>query len=140
MNRKQEQLSGLSQYKAVSMRSEVESASPHRLIQMLLDGAVMKVSVAKGCLERGDVSGKCENIDWAMSIIGGLQGSLDLEKGGKIAANLDALYDYATRQLVVANAKNDASLLDEVSSLLNEIRSGWAGIAPSADSLSAEAG
>ena len=140
MNRNQQQLSGLSQYKAVSMRSEVESASPHRLIQMLLDGAVTKVSIAKGCMERGDVAGKCENIDWAMSIIGGLQGSLDLEKGGEIAANLDALYDYTTRQLVVANSRNDEGILDEVSTLLNEIRSGWAGISPDVQTLSAEVG
>ena len=140
MNRKTEKFNGLSQYKAVSMRSEVESASPHRLIQMLLDGAVTKVSIAKGCIDRGDVVGKCENIDWAMSIIGGLQGSLALEKGGEIAANLAALYDYAVRQLALANSRNDKSLLDEVASILNELRSGWAGIAPVAQSVTASAG
>ncbi|MEM7467797.1 MAG: flagellar export chaperone FliS [Pseudomonadota bacterium] len=128
MNRKVEKLNGLSEYKTVSMRSEIESASPHRLIQMLLDGAVTKIAVAKGCIERSDTLGKCENIDWAMSIIGGLQGSLDLEKGGQIAENLQALYDYSARQLVVANSRNDTEILDEVSGLLNEIRSGWAGI------------
>ena len=140
MNRKIEKFNGLSQYKAVSMRSEVESASPHRLIQMLLDGAVTKVSIAKGCIDREDVVGKCENIDWAISIIGGLQGSLDLEKGGEIAANLAALYDYAVRQLALANSRNDKTLLDEVASILNELRSGWAGIAPVAQSASASAG
>ena len=140
MNRQQEKFTGLSEYKAVSMRSEIESASPHRLIQMLLDGAVTKVSIAKGCMERGDITGKCENIDWAMSIISGLQGSLDLEKGGQIAANLYALYDYTTRQLVVANARNDKQILDEISSLLNEIRSGWAGISPAENTASVEVG
>lgn len=140
MNKKLEKLNGLSQYKSVGMRSEIESASPHRLIQMLLDGAVAKTSIAKGCIERGDINGKCENIDWAISIVGGLQGSLDLDKGGQIATNLNNLYDYASRQLVLANVRNDQGLLEEVVAILNEIRAGWSGIAATPVSATAEAG
>ena len=140
MTKKVGNFNGLSEYKSVGMRSEVESASPHRLIQMLLDGALAKVSIAKGCIERGDIAAKCENINWAVSIICGLQGSLDIEKGGSIAAKLDGLYDYAARQLVVANARSDSGLLDEVVSILNEIRTGWVGIAPSVEPVAAKVG
>lgn len=140
MNKNFGKFNGLSEYKSVGMRSEVESASPHRLIQMLLDGAIAKVSVAKGCIERGDISGKCENINWAVSIIGGLQGSLDFEQGGALAEKLDGLYDYVARQLVVANARSDSGLLDEVASILNEIRVGWVGILPASENAAVSTG
>ena len=140
MTKKLGNSNGLSQYQSVGMRSEVESASPHRLIQMLLDGALAKLSIAKGCMERGDIVGKCENIDWAVSIICGLRGSLDFEQGGDIAAKLDGLYDYAARQLVVANARSDDKLLGEVVSILNEIRAGWVGIAPLSEPATAKVG
>ena len=140
MNNKTGKFNGLSEYKSVGMRSEIESATPHRLIQMLLDGAMAKISIAKGCIERDDVNGKCENIDWAISIVGGLQGSLDFEQGGSLAEKLDGLYDYISRQLVVANARNDSALLDEVGSLLSEVRTGWSGIAPVPETVSARAG
>lgn len=140
MNRKTGSNNGLSEYKSVGMRSEIESASPHRLIQMLLDGALAKISIAKGCIERGDIGGKCENIDWAISIVGGLQGSLDFEQGGSLALKLDGLYDYAARQLVVANAKSDVSLLNEVGAILGEVRAGWVGIAPVTETAVASAG
>ncbi len=140
MNRKTGSYNGLSEYKSVGMRSEIESASPHRLIQMLLDGALAKISIAKGCIERGDVAGKCENIDWAISIVGGLQGSLDFEQGGSLALKLDSLYDYSARQLVVANAKSDVSLLNEVGAILGEVRAGWVGIAPVTETAAARVG
>ena len=62
------------------------------------------------------------------SIIDGLKVSLDMEKGGEIATNLESLYDYMQRQLLMANLENKTQNLDEVLSLLNEIRTGWAQI------------
>lgn len=119
---------GISTYQQFGVRTEIESASPHKLIQMLIDGALAKIRIARRCLEQGDVAGKCENIDWSMAILGGLRGSLNLKSGGVIAENLDAIYEYASRQLAVANARNDVALIDEVLSLLGEIKQGWDGI------------
>lgn len=122
--------SGISAYQQFGVSTEIEGANPHRLIQMLIDGALAKIRVAGRCLDGGDIVGKCENIDWAMAIIGGLRGSLNTEEGGEIAANLDSLYEYMGRQLALANVRNDRELLEEVISLLGEIKSGWDGIAP----------
>jgi len=119
---------GISAYQQFGVRTEIESASPHRLIQMLINGALAKMRVARTCTEHGDIVGKCENIDWAIAIIGGLRGSLNLEDGGVIAANLDGLYEYMCRQLALANARSDVDLIDEVVSLLGEIKAGWDGI------------
>ena len=85
---------GAAQYKSVGNQSGIENASPHRLIQMLLDGALDRINSAKGAIKRGDIQSQGTNISSAISIIGGLQSSLNMEKGGEIAANLDNLYDY----------------------------------------------
>ena len=125
----------INQYQAVSVKSGVEGASPHQLIQMLMAGALDKVSLAKGHMERKNIAAKGEHISWAMSIIAGLQASLDLDKGGELALNLDALYDYMIRRLTEANIHNDTAILDEVSGLMREIKSGWDAIAPLAQTM-----
>lgn len=112
-------------YQSIGVTSVLMDATPHRLVQMLLDGALEKIAAARGALERNDVAEKGRFITWSITIIGGLQASLDVEKGGQIAANLDGLYDYMTRQLSAANIDNDLDKLVEVSSLLAEIRDAW---------------
>ena len=122
-------LNRITAYRTVGVETDVESASPYKLIQMLLDGAIAKLRAAQAALARKDIARKCENLNWSLAIIEGLKSSLDLEKGGEIAANLNALYDYMMRVLVVANLENDGAKLEEVIGLLNDIRAGWAGIA-----------
>ena len=117
--------SGAAKYGKVAAESEVAYASPHRLVQMLMEGALDKVATAKGCIERDDLQGKSRQITWAMSIINGLRTSLDMDAGGPIAANLDDLYAYMTRRLIDASAQNDAGALSEVIELLLEIKGAW---------------
>lgn len=122
----------LDQYKQVGVQSGIESASPHRLIQMLMAGALEKMSAAKGFMTRGEIAPKGEQIGWAISIIDGLRVSLDKSVGGELVENLDALYDYMSQQLVLANMNNDIELLNEVAGLMREIKVGWDGIAKEA--------
>ncbi len=116
---------GAKRYQSVGVASGVMDATPHRLVQMLLDGAVEKVSIAKGALERSDIPEKGKYIVWAVTIVEGLRASLDLERGGEIAANLDSLYEYVGRRLTEANLDNDPAILVEVTDLLVEIRDAW---------------
>jgi flagellar protein FliS len=116
---------GVSQYGKVAVGTEASFASPHRLIQMLMEGALDKIAFARGQIERKDYAEKGRNITWAISIIQGLSESLDMESGGEIAANLEGLYDYMVRCLVVANKDNDIAKLDEVASLLKEVKQAW---------------
>lgn len=104
--------------------AEVEEASPHRLIQMLFEGCLQRMAAAKGAMQHNEIAMKGENIGKAIGILGGLRASLDLSQG-EIATNLDRLYDYMERRLVEANLKNDVSIIDEVSSLLRDVRSAW---------------
>ena len=117
--------SGVAQYGKVAAESEVAYASPHRLVQMLMEGALEKVATAKGCIERKDLEGKSQQITWAMSIVNGLRTSLDLEAGGAIAVNLDDLYEYMNRRLIDASLQNDAAALTEVIDLLLEVKGAW---------------
>ena len=120
-----EQQSAVSQYAAVGTQTGVVEATPHRLIQMLLDGALDKIASAKGFMLRKQIAEKGQHITSAGSIVLGLRDSLDMEAGGEIAANLYNLYNYMFERLMEAHVTNDIALLDEVSSLLHEIKRGW---------------
>ncbi|WP_297808891.1 flagellar export chaperone FliS [uncultured Methylophaga sp.] len=108
-----------------AVESEVNYASPYRIIQMLMEGALSKLATAKGCIARGDIAEKSKQITWAMNIIQGLRTSLDADKGGDIASNLDSLYEYMGRRLLEANVSNETAILDEVTTLLQEVKAGW---------------
>lgn len=112
-------------YNQVRTHAQVEGASPHRLIQMLVEGALEKIRVAKGLIEAHNIPEKVRYINWALTIVDGLRQSLDMENGGQIAQNLDALYDYMQRRLIIANMENNPKILDEVASLLLEIKTAW---------------
>lgn len=113
------------EYNKISITSGVEAADPHRLIQMLMQGALEKIAIAKGYLERKDLANKGVHISWAISIIEGLRTSLNMDEGGEVAQNLEDMYEYMIRRLLRANLENDVSLLDEVSSLLQTVKSAW---------------
>jgi len=120
-------------YGQVGTQTGVETASPHRLIQMLMAGALEKVTNAKQYMINGNIADKGAHISWALSIISGLRVSLDFEKGGDIAKNLDNLYEYMEFRLLEANIQNKVEYLDEVTSLLMEIKSGWDAIEDQVD-------
>lgn len=117
--------SNLNAYRNVGAYGCVESSDPHRLVQIMFATALERIAAARGCMERGEVAQKGENVSKAIGIVDGLNGALDLEQGGEIAANLRELYNYAGRRLLEANAFNDAARLDEVAALLREIKSAW---------------
>jgi flagellar protein FliS len=117
---------GVNAYHNVSLETGITSASPHKLIVMLYDGALVALLGAKTNIAAGNIAAKGSAISKAISIIdNGLRASLDKEAGGEIAANLDALYDYMSRRLLHANLKNDVTIIDEVHGLLADLRGAW---------------
>jgi flagellar secretion chaperone FliS len=100
-------------------------ADPHRLIQMLLEGALSRINGARGAIERGDHAQKGSELGKGITIISGLRDSLNHQQGGELAANLEELYAYMQRRLLDASARNELAALDEVSKLLHEIKSAW---------------
>lgn len=116
---------GLASYGEVDVQAGTAYADSVQLIQMLFDGLIDSLSSAEGQIERKEIQAKGESISRATRIVLGLQSSLDLEKGGEIAANLADLYDYCTRRLIHANLKNDVEAVQEVKRLISEIRDAW---------------
>ncbi|EIC29500.1 MULTISPECIES: flagellar export chaperone FliS [Methylomicrobium] len=115
----------MNQYKEVRVQSLVMDATPHRLIQMLMEGVLEKIALAKGNILRKEIAQKGENIGKAITIVGGLQASLDKEKGGELAENLNSLYGYMSQRLLMANLQSDEAILDEIADLMLEIKAGW---------------
>ena len=118
----------LAAYNSVSTHGGVAAADPHRLIVMLMDGALERISTARGCMTRGETVDKARLLNRAISIIAELRSSLDMKAGGQIAMNLNELYDYMCRRLLRATGENRVEMLDEVIQLLHEIRGAWLAI------------
>lgn len=130
--------SGASAYAKVGVETGVMAANPHKLIVMLFDGAVIAVRSALVHMQAGNIPEKGKAISKAIQIIeNGLRASLDRKAGGQIGDNLDALYDYMQRRLLLANLNNEPEMLQEVERLLNELREAWNAIGAPANAPSA---
>jgi flagellar protein FliS len=115
----------LQQYTQTNVQTAIENATPHRLVQMLYEGALDRLAQAKGAMLRKDYETKSKLTNRVIEILTSLRGSLDFEKGGEVADNLYALYDFMIRHVVKASAKNSPEMLEEVAELLREVKAGW---------------
>ena len=118
-------------YAKVGLETGVIAASPHKLIAMLFEGALVAILKAENHMRAGEIAEKGRAISHAMNIINhGLRASLNHKEGGEIADNLEALYAYMTERLGQAHLKNDPALLQEVYKLLSDLKSAWDAIDP----------
>jgi flagellar secretion chaperone FliS len=90
--------------------------------RMLMDGALERIEAARG---HGEAAQTRQLLQSAVAIIAELRTGLDLLHGGVIAASLDDLYDYMCRRLGAALAQNGIASLEEVSHLLEALRTAW---------------
>lgn len=118
----------LNQYKSIELQTRIDTASPHELIELLLQGARSHIATAQGNIQRNQIKEKGEHIGKALSIVEGLKTSLNHEQGGEIAANLLKLYDYIQQLLLTANLKNDEDILAQANVLLSQVHQAWQAI------------
>jgi len=131
--------SKLAAYQSVSAHGAVAGSDPHRLVLMLMDGALDRLALASGFHEHGEPARKTQALHSCITIITELRGSLNFEQGGPLAQNLSELYDYMMRQLLRAMTAKDLDCVREVSSLLGEIRGAWVAIGPQASQAKPQA-
>ncbi len=128
----------LQAYKKVSIDSQLGSASPHKVIQMLMAGAIERLIQGKLSMQQGNLAVKGERLGKALDIVISLRTCLSMDDGGEIAENLDALYEFMIAQITKANQFNEAEPIDDVVEMLREIKSAWDQIPTEFHNLTAE--
>jgi flagellar protein FliS len=116
---------GIKAYKSVGIKDDLAVADPHRVIQLLMQGALENMAKAKGFIERKDLAGKSQTLAKAIAIISSLQGSLDMRSGGELSENLFSLYEFMLNHLTIASRDLDTTKIDDVISLMVTIKSAW---------------
>jgi flagellar protein FliS len=117
----------VSAYQSVAAHGVVAAADPHRLILLLLDGALSRIAQARACNERAQRHDRNRHLERAVAMVGELRASLDLTQG-PLARNLDDLYEFVSRQLLLGQLSNDPQMLGGAASILQEIRMAWAAL------------
>lgn len=106
--------------------NQILSASPEQILILLYDGSIRFCRQAIHAMEEGNRTLQAEKISKAMAIVCEFANTLNHDVGGEIAADLDALYAFMTRELTRANLKNDRKALETVEGLLTGLRTTWA--------------
>lgn len=106
-------------------QTQVQTASPEKLLIMLYDGAIQFLNKARMAMQNKDIEGTHNNILGAQRIISEFMNTLNLEAGGEVAQNLYNLYEYLHYRLVQANIKKDVEMVDEVLVHLKDLKQTW---------------
>jgi len=106
-------------------KNKYETASPHRLILMLYEAALVQLDRAERAIEQRDIAERNRTLQKAQDILVELVSSLNMQQGGEIARNLRQLYLYMIDRLTQANIKSDIEAIREVRGLLQPIKSAW---------------
>jgi flagellar secretion chaperone FliS len=114
----------LNQYK----RSDVETAGKLDLVIMCYENAILCLAQTKEHFKEHELGKKVQKFQKALNLISELQCSLDMEKGGQIAKNLDALYSYMTKRLLLGDINKDMTAYDESIHILSELKEAWQAI------------
>ena len=115
----------LKAYKKTNLEAELSFADPHRVIQMMYEGLIERLSQAKGAIMRHDYEYKADRISKAVGIINGLQSALDNRSNPELGQRMFALYDYMKELLTKASVSLDTAPIDEVINLILPIKQAW---------------
>ncbi|MEA3406325.1 MAG: flagellar export chaperone FliS [Pseudomonadota bacterium] len=113
------------QYANTYVETSVSEATPHKLVEMLYEGALKNLNLTKVFIEQNNFEKKAEHVNKALSILNALRSGVDLDKGKEVAENLYNLYDFCYRRVFEASSQNNALLLDEVIEHLKVLAEAW---------------
>jgi flagellar protein FliS len=118
-------------YARVGVETSVNAASAHKLIELLFNGFMDAIVLARGHMRAKQIEAKGNAIGRAARIVEeGLKAGLNIEAGGRLASDLNALYAYVGLRLLHANLRNDEAALDECVKLIGPLRDAWIAIGP----------
>ena len=113
------------QYATNYVETAVSEATPHKLVEMLYEGAIKHLNLTKIFIEQKNLEKKAVHANKALSIINALRDGVDLEKGKEVGGNLYDLYDYCYRQLFKGSSRNDVVVIGEVIEIMKELNDAW---------------
>lgn len=120
-------------------QTKVSTTDQGQLLIMLYDGALRYLGQARDKILAKDYAAKGVLISKVIDIINELSASLNLEKGGSLATNLNNLYILCTARLLQANLKMNVESLDSVVSILSGLRGAYAQIVETPEAKAAAA-
>jgi flagellar secretion chaperone FliS len=106
-------------------QANVRGASPVRLVICLYEQAIEDLRQAVIALEKGDIEGRTRGINHALIVLAQLQGTLDMERGGEVARNLNKFYNVVRSGLAEAQMKQSARILEQQVSQLVLVYEAW---------------
>ncbi len=115
-------------YQSVDLSSRIEGADPHALVAILFEELVKALDAMAAAARARDFSQRGSRQARALSILHGLEGSLDFEQGGEIAQSLSAIYREARRLVLEAGRSNDTAPLLRAREMLGEIAEAWSAL------------
>lgn len=113
------------QYANTYVETAVSEATPHKLVEMLYEGAIKNMNLAQVFIEQKNYEKKSLHINKALAILNALRAGVDLDNGGEVAQNLYDLYDYCYRTLFTASAQNNPTVLKEVQGHISVLKEAW---------------
>ena len=111
----------IKQYQA----SNINTATPEKLMILLFDGALQFLQKAKTAIAENNLQERAQNIEGARKIIRELMRTIDLENGNKVSKQLFKLYNKMAMNLIKANVQRNSAKIDEVIEDLTNIRWGF---------------
>ena len=118
-------IAALAQYGQIKNDAQTTYASPHQLMLMLFDGAIEAMSFTIGAIQNKNFELRSKQNTRSITIINGMRECLDMETGGELADNLYSLYQYMTKELFRASFKNDVDTIQNIQTMLKDIRGSW---------------
>ena len=118
-------IAALAQYGQIKNDAQTTYASPHQLMLMLFDGAIEAMSMTVGAIQNKNLELRSKQSTRSITIINGMRDCLDMESGGELSDNLYSLYQYMAQELFRASFKNDADTIQNIQTMLKDIRESW---------------
>ncbi|MHA6481278.1 flagellar export chaperone FliS [Paenibacillus sp. strain BS8-2] len=109
-------------------KNNYETASPHRLITMLYDGAIRFMNQSIANVQAQDIAATNLSLTRAQDIMNELIACLNFEQGQEVATNLNSIYRYTIDLLVQANIQKRVEPIEEAIVIVKDIREAWQAI------------
>lgn len=115
----------VSGYASAYQRDDVLSATPLRLTLLVINGALSRLERARRAAEQNKPVEYRSEVNRARALIAELAGALDHARGGAIAKQLEALYEFMLMRLLLPSATPDVVGLGHADELIRKIKDGF---------------